>query len=125
MFYYILNIKMTSRSLSNFRLGLHDIGLLFMPDRFPESDTKSTPENECLHEAWRQSSDTISCENNFITSTIFVVFFAYLPRNRLTSFALKPSIIKARFGSVSYRITMFICKTKRYGLYRIHFRTNC
>ena len=31
-------------------------------------------------------------------------------------------IIKARFGSVSYRIAMFTCKTKRYGLYRIHFR---
>ena len=29
---------------------------------------------------------------------------------------LSHSIIKARFGSVSYRITMFTCETKRYGL---------
>ena len=39
----------------------------------------------------KQPSDTISCQNNFITSVIFVVFFAYLPSNRPTSFALKPS----------------------------------
>ena len=39
----------------------------------------------------KQPSDTISCQNNFITSTIFAVFFAYLPINRSTSFALKPS----------------------------------
>ena len=32
-----------------------DIGLLFMPDRFPESGTKNAPEYECLHEAWRAS----------------------------------------------------------------------
>ena len=36
-------------------------------------------------------SDTISCQNNFITYTIFVVFFAYLPSNRSNSFALKLS----------------------------------
>ena len=36
-----------------FRPGLHDIGLLFMPDRFPESGTKNAPEYECLHEAWK------------------------------------------------------------------------
>ena len=50
-----------------------------MPDRFPESDTENTPEYECLHEAWKirkQPSDTIPCQNNFITSIIFVVFFA-------------------------------------------------
>ena len=39
----------------------------------------------------KQPSDPISCQNYFITSTIFVVFFAYLPSNRSTSFALKPS----------------------------------
>ena len=39
----------------------------------------------------KQPSDTISCQNNFIMSTIFVVFFAYLPSNRSNSFALKPS----------------------------------
>ena len=38
----------------------------------------------------KQPSGTISCQNNFITSTIFVVFLAYLPSNRSTSFALKP-----------------------------------
>ena len=59
---------------------------------------------------------TILCENNFITSTIFVVFLAYLSSNRLTSFALKHPIIKARFGSVWYRITMFTRKRKWYGL---------
>ena len=39
----------------------------------------------------KQPSDAISYQNNFITSTIFVVFFAYLPSNRSTSFVLKPS----------------------------------
>ena len=31
--------------------GLHDIRLLFMLDRFPESGTKNAPEYECLHDA--------------------------------------------------------------------------
>ena len=39
----------------------------------------------------KHHSDTISCQSNFITSTIFVVFFAYLLSNRSTSFALKPT----------------------------------
>ena len=35
-------------------------------------------------------------------------------------------VIKARVGSVSYRITMFfIRETKRYRLYPIHFRATC
>ena len=29
--------------------GLHDIGLLFMPDCFHESDTGNAPECECLY----------------------------------------------------------------------------
>ena len=62
-----------------------------MLDRFLESGTKNAPEYECLHEAWKQPSDTISCENNFITLGIFVACFAYLPSNGSTSFALKPS----------------------------------
>ena len=33
--------------------------------------------------------------------------------------------IKARVGSVSYRITMFTLETKRCRLYWIHFRTTC
>ena len=39
----------------------------------------------------KHHSDTISCQSNFIMSTIFVVFFAYLLSNRSTSFALKPT----------------------------------
>ena len=69
------------------RLGLHDIGLLFMPDRFPESRTKNAWGMGVYTSPRRQSSDIISCQNNFITSTIF---FAYLPSNQSTSFALKP-----------------------------------
>ena len=42
-------------------------------------------------EPGKQPSDTISCQNNFITSAIFIVFFPYLPSNRSTSFALRPS----------------------------------
>ena len=61
-----------------------------MPDRCPEFGTKNAPEYECLHEAWKQPCDTISCQNNFITSVIFVVFFAYVKQST-TSFALKPS----------------------------------
>ena len=55
----------------------------------------------------KQSSETISCQNNFISSTVFVVSFAYLPSNRSISSHWSNPIIKARFGSVSYRITMF------------------
>ena len=33
--------------------GLHDTGLLFMQDRFPESHTKNTLAYECLHKAWK------------------------------------------------------------------------
>ena len=44
-----------------------------------------------------QHSDRISCPNNFTTSTIFVVFFTYLPSNQSTSFALKPSYHRSRF----------------------------
>ena len=39
----------------------------------------------------KQPSDTILCQNSFITSTIFVAFFAYLPSNQSISFAWKPS----------------------------------
>ena len=47
-------------SLYEFRPGLHDIGLLFMPDRFPESGTKSTP--ECVYrKPGKQPRDTNSC----------------------------------------------------------------
>ena len=70
-----------------FRPGLHDILLLFMPDRFHECGIK----NDVYMRPVKQPSDTISCQNNFITSTIFVVFFAYLPRNRSIAFSFKPS----------------------------------
>ena len=61
------------------RPGLHDIELLFMPDHSFSVYTKPV----------KQPSDANSCQNNFITST--VVFLAYLPSNRSTSLALKPS----------------------------------
>ena len=64
---------------------INDIGLVYTildySDRFLESGTKNALEYECLHEAWKTASDTISCQNNFIMSAIFVVFFAYLPNN--------------------------------------------
>ena len=74
-------------------------------------------------EPGKQPSDTIPCQNNFITFTICVVFFAYLLGNRSTSFVLKLSYYQTRFMSVSYQITMFTRETKWYRLYRIHFRT--
>ena len=42
-------LKMISRGVyyNAFRPGLHDIGLLFMPDRFPESGTKNAQDLEC------------------------------------------------------------------------------
>ena len=74
------------------RPGSHDIKLLLMPDRFPESGTKKTLRSMSVYmNPGKQPCDTVSCQTNFITSTIYVVFFAYLPRNRSTSFALKPS----------------------------------
>ena len=69
--------------------GLHDIGLLSMPDRFPESGTKALRSTSVYTKPGKQLSDTISCQNNFLISTIFVAFFAYFSRNRSTS--LTPS----------------------------------
>ena len=73
------------------RTGLHDIGLLFMPDRFPEFGTENALSMSVYTKPGKQPGNTVSFQNNFITSTIFVVFFAYLPSNRSTSFALKRS----------------------------------
>ena len=39
----------------------------------------------------KQFRDTILCQHDFITSTIFVVSFAYLSSSRTTSLTLKPS----------------------------------
>ena len=73
------------------RPGLQDIGLLFTTDSFPESGTKTLRSMSVYKKRGKQPSDTISCENNLITSTIFVVFFAYLTSNWSISFALKSS----------------------------------
>ena len=62
-----------------------------MPDRFPESGIENARSMSVYTKPEKQPSDTISCQDNFITSSIFVVFFAYLPSNRSTSFALKQS----------------------------------
>ena len=111
--------------------GLHDIDYFLLPDRFPESGTKNTPEYECLHKAWKSAHcNTILCQNNFITSTIFGVFFAYLPSNRSASFALKPSYYQSEvwehfLSDYDAYIVQCTCGTKRYRLYRIHFRTTC
>ena len=48
-----LCIKIQVRQCFIQRPGLHDIGLLFMVDRLPESGTKNALEYECLHEAWK------------------------------------------------------------------------
>ena len=56
-----------------------------MPDHCPESGTENACEYECLYG-----------QNNFITSTIFVVFFAYLSSNTSTSFALKAILLSRR-----------------------------
>ena len=50
---------------------------------------KTLPSMSVYTKPGKQPSDTISCQNNFIKSTIFVVFFAYLRRNRSTSFAIE------------------------------------
>ena len=93
--------------------GLHDIGLLFMLDRFPESGTNM----RVYTKPGKQPSDTISCQNNFIISTTFVVLFAYLPSNRSTSFALKASCYQSEVWEHSYGIMIFISETKRHGFY--------
>ena len=43
------------------RPGLHDIGLLFMPDRFPESGTKTLRSISVYTKPGKHPSDTISC----------------------------------------------------------------
>ena len=90
-----------------FRPGLHDIGLLFMLDRFPEFGTKTLRSMSVNTKPRKQPSDTISCQNNYITSTIFVVFFAYLLSNLSTSFALKPSYYQSEVWERFISITMF------------------
>ena len=56
-----------------------------MPDRFPESGTENAPDRSMsvYTKPGKQSSDTISCQNNFITFTIFVVFFAAIDQLHL------------------------------------------
>ena len=41
--------RVCDQSRIRLRRGLHDIGLLFMPDRFYESDTKNARECEYSH----------------------------------------------------------------------------
>ena len=67
-----------------------------MPDCFPESDTKTLRSMSVYTKSGKLPIDTISCQNNFTMSTIFIVFFAYLLINRSTSFALKPSYYQCR-----------------------------
>ena len=74
--------------------GLNDIGLLFMADRFPESGTKTVLSMNVYTKLGKQLSDTISCQDNFISSTKFVVIFVYLHSNRST-FALKAVLLKS------------------------------
>ena len=57
-------------------LGLHGIGLLFMPDRFVESGIKNALDYSVYNKPGNQTSDTISYQNNFIMSNIFNVFIA-------------------------------------------------
>ena len=66
--------------------------IIFHAGSLPESGTKTLRSMGVYTKPGKQPSDTISCQNNFITSTIFIVFFAYLPSNRSTSFALKLSL---------------------------------
>ena len=47
--------------LWSLRPGLQDIGSLFMPDRFHESDTENAPECGCLHkELYRIQEQSVS-----------------------------------------------------------------
>ena len=81
-----------------------------MPDRFSESGTKMLQSMNVYKKPGKQPIDTTSCQNNFITRSIF----SYLPScqaiNQLRLHWSYP-IIKAQFGSVSYRITMFTRET--------------
>ena len=45
-----------------------------MPDSFPESGTKTLVSMNVYAKPGKQLSYTILCQNNFITSTTFVVF---------------------------------------------------
>ena len=62
-----------------------------MPDRFPESVQITLRSMSVYTKPGKQPNDTISCQNNFITSAILGIFFSYLPSNQSTSFTLKPS----------------------------------
>ena len=67
-----------------------------MPDRFSESGTKTLRSMSVYTKPRKQRSDTISCQTNFIKSTIIVVFFACFPSNRFTLFALKLSYYQSK-----------------------------
>ena len=51
--YHSMLAQIVKSYLRDLRPGLHDIGLLFVPDSFPESGTKNAPDCEWLHEAWK------------------------------------------------------------------------
>ena len=55
-----------------------------MLDRFPESGTKTPQSISVYMTPGKQPSNTISWQNNFTTSAVFVVFFAYFPSDRST-----------------------------------------
>ena len=60
----------------SFGPSLHGIGLLFMPDRFLNPVQKML-RSTCMHvyrKPGKHPNLTISCQDNFITSIIFVVF---------------------------------------------------
>ena len=63
----------------------------------------------------KQPSDTISCQNNFIMSTIFVVFFAYLPSKQSIKLICVEAIILSKPGLGVFRIGLRCLHVKQNG----------
>ena len=59
----------------------------------------------------KQPSDTISCQNNFITSTIFVIFFAYLPS--MINLICIEAILLSKQGLGAFRIGLRCLQLKQ------------
>ena len=100
-----------------FRPGLHDIGLLFRLDRFPDSGTKKRSGVWVFTRSLENSPVTLF-RAKIISLRLPYLLFSLPICQAINQHYLHIShpIIKARFASVSYRIMILTHETKRYGL---------
>ena len=112
----------TSQNGLRWRPGLHDIGLLFIPESLFWIRYKK-PSGVRLFTRSLENSIVTLYRDRIISLRLPYLLFSLPICQAIDQPHLQWNhpIIKARFGSVSHRIMMFTRKTKRYLLYRIFF----